>query len=70
MIGVTAAASVFLYYSRGDVVLPLCSAVAVGALPASLLGAHLSHRVGARWLKVIMAGVLLMVGGRMALEAL
>jgi hypothetical protein len=70
MIGVTAAASVFIYYNRGDLVLPLTSAVAVGALPASLLGARLSHRVDARWLKVIMAVVLLSVGGRMMLEAL
>ena len=70
MIGVTAAASVFLYYSRGDLVLPLTSAVAVGALPGSLLGARLSQRLDARWLKLIMAAVLLMVGARMAIEAL
>lgn len=70
MIGVTAAASVFIYYSRGDLVLPLSAAVAVGALPASLLGARLTHRVETRWLKMIMAAVLLLVGGRMGWEAL
>jgi len=44
--------------------------VAIGALPGSLLGARLSQRVEARSLKIIMAVVLLLVGLRMALEAL
>ena len=70
MIGVTAAASAFIYYARGDVVLPVASAVALGALPGSLLGARLSGRLEARSLKIMMAVLLLLVGGRMALEAL
>lgn len=70
MIGVTGAASAFLYFGRGDVALHLTAAVAVGALPGSLLGARLSHRVQARSLKLIMAVVLLLVGLRMALESL
>jgi uncharacterized membrane protein YfcA len=70
MIGVTASASVFIYYFRGDLSLPLTAAVAVGALPASLLGARLSHRVEARSLKLLMTIVLLAVAGRMALEVL
>lgn len=69
MIGVTAAASVFVYYARGDMVLPLCAAVALGALPGSILGAHLSHRVDVRALKILLAVVLVAVGARMALEA-
>ena len=69
MIGVTGAASAFLYFGRGDVALHLTAAVAVGALPGSLLGARLSQRVEARSLKIIMAVVLLLVGLRMALEA-
>jgi len=70
MIGVTAAASVFLYYGRGDLSPALTAAVAVGALPASLLGARLSRHVEARFLKVAMALVLLAVGCRMGLEGL
>ena len=69
MIGVTAAASSFLYFGRGDVVLPLAAAIALGALPGSLLGAQLTHRVQARSLKVLMAVVLLVVGAQMALKA-
>jgi uncharacterized membrane protein YfcA len=70
MIGVTAAASAFIYFSRGDVVLPLAASVCLGALPASLLGAHLSDRVHARSLKILMAVVLLAVAARMALAGL
>ncbi len=70
MIGVTAAASSFLYFGRGDVVLPLSAAIALGALPGSLLGAQLTHRVQTRSLKVLMAVVLLIVGIQMALKTL
>jgi hypothetical protein len=70
MIGVTAAASAFVYYGRGDLSLPLTAAVALGALPASLLGAHLSHRLEARWLKVLMAAILAGVAAQMAWKAL
>jgi hypothetical protein len=70
MIGVTAAASAFIYYSRGDVSLPLTAAVALGALPGSLLGARVSHRFEARSLKLLLASVLLLVGVRMGLRAL
>lgn len=69
MIGVTAAASVFVYYARGDMVLALCGAVALGALPGSIVGAHLSHRVDVRALKILLAVVLFAVGARMAWEA-
>jgi uncharacterized membrane protein YfcA len=68
MIGITTAASAFLYYGRGEIVLPLTAAVALGALPGSLVGARLSDRVATRWLKVLMAIVLVGVGLRMALE--
>lgn len=68
MIGVTAATSAFVNYSRGDLNPELTAAVCLGALPASLLGARLSQRVQARSLKLLMAVVLLAVGLRMALE--
>ncbi len=68
MIGITTAASAFLYYGRGEIVLPITAAVALGARPGSLVGARLSERVATRSLKVLMAVVLLGVGLRMALE--
>ena len=68
MIGVTTAASAFLYYGRGEIVLPVTAAVALGALPGSLIGARISDRVATRALKVLMAIVLIAVGLRMAVE--
>lgn len=70
MIGVTAAASAFVYYGRGDVDLRLAAAIALGALPGSLAGARLAHAVEARSLKVFMAAVLLVVGAQMAVKGL
>lgn len=70
MIGVTAAASAFVYYGRGDVDFRLAAAIALGALPGSLAGARLAHAVQARSLKVFMAAVLLVVGGQMAVKGL
>ena len=70
MIGVTAAASAILYFARGDVVLPLTAAVALGSLPASLFGARLAHYVDARSLKMLMALVLAGVAVQMGFKAL
>ena len=69
MIGVTAAASAFVYYGRGDIDFRLAAAIAVGALPGSLAGARLSHAVEAKSLKVFMAAVLILVGAQMAVKA-
>jgi uncharacterized membrane protein YfcA len=70
MIGVTAAASAFIYFGRGQIDLPLTAAIAIGTLPGSLIGARLSDKVHARSLKVIMAFVLILVAGRMLMEGL
>ncbi len=69
MIGVTGAASVFLYYERGDLVLTTGAAVALGSLAGSLAGARLTHRVDTRSLKLIMAVVLLLIGAQMGWKA-
>lgn len=68
MIGVTASASAFIYLARGDVMLPVTAAVALGALPGSLAGSQLSHRAEPRSLKILMAVVLLVVAAQMALR--
>jgi uncharacterized protein len=70
MIGVTAAASAFVYYGRGDVDFRLAAAIAVGALPGSLAGARIAHAVEAKWLKAFMAAILMVVGAQMAVKAL
>ncbi len=70
MIGVTAAASAFVYFGRGSVDLHVSAAVALGTLPGSLAGARLSEHIHARSLKILMAAVLVVVAARMLLEAL
>jgi uncharacterized membrane protein YfcA len=70
MIGVTAAASAFVYYGRGTVDLHVSAAVALGTLPGSLAGARLSEHMQARSLKMLMAGILVLVAARMLLRAL
>jgi hypothetical protein len=69
MIGVTAASSAFVYFGRGDIDLHLSAAVALGTLPGSLAGARLSEKMQARSLKLLMAGVLVVVASRMLWEA-
>ncbi len=61
MIGVTAAASVPIYYARGDVSAPLAAAAVVGVLVGSRAGLWVSARAKARWLKLLMALVLIVV---------
>jgi uncharacterized membrane protein YfcA len=57
MIGVTAAASAFIYYSRGDV-LPLITApTAVGVCLGAWLGAHVMRRTPSRRLVILFSAI-------------
>jgi uncharacterized membrane protein YfcA len=58
MIGVTAAASVPIFYARGDVNPPLAAAAVLGVLAGSRAGLWFGSRVRAKWLKLLMAVVL------------
>lgn len=55
MIGVTAVASEVIYYARGLMVPEIAAAAVVGVLVGSLGGDRISHRVRARWLKLLFA---------------
>ena len=70
MIGVTAAASAFIYFSRGDVALPMTAAVCLGPSPPACSAPTSPNRVHARSLKLLMAVVLLAVERAMALAGL
>ena len=58
MIGVTAAASVPIFYARGDVNPPLAAAAVIGVLIGSRAGFWFGGRARAKWLKLLMALVL------------
>lgn len=70
MIGVTAAASAFLYYSRGHVVPALTAPLVVGVFTGALLGSWLLRRVPARRVQWLLILVLLYLGYRMLSDAL
>jgi uncharacterized membrane protein YfcA len=70
MIGVTAIASAPIYYARGDVVPPLAAAAVVGVLIGSRVGFWFADRARARWLKLLMAGVLAAVSLTYVVKAL
>jgi hypothetical protein len=50
MIGVTAAASAFIYYARGEMLPAITAPTAVGVFLGSSLGARLMRRTPNRWL--------------------
>jgi uncharacterized protein len=61
MIGITAAASAPLYYARGDIVPPLAAAAVLGTFFGSRVGLWFGGRARAKWLKILMAAILLFV---------
>ena len=61
MIGVTAVSSVPVYYARGNVSPLLAAAAVLGVLMGSRAGFWFGGRARAKWLKLLMAGVLAFV---------
>ena len=70
MIGVTAAASAGIYFSRGDV-LPLVAApVALGVLLGAFLGTRLMTRLSNKTLRLIFIPVMAIIALEMVLRGL
>lgn len=65
MIGVTAAASAYVYFARGDLDVQLAAPVVVGVFVGARLGTSLMTRLSARRLQTSFAAVLVLIGGRM-----
>ncbi len=70
MIGVTAAASAFLYYGRGEVRPALTSAVVLGVLAGSALGTHLNRRIRGGLVRKLFAALLAAVAAEMFYRAM
>lgn len=70
MVGITAAASVFIYYGRGDihpwVVIPTTLGVFIGAV----LGVYVLSYLRVAWLRKALIGLLLIMGVQMFLRGL
>lgn len=69
MIGVTAAASAFLYYGRGEVRPALTAATVLGVLVGSALGAKAGHHARPHILLRLFASLLLLTAGEMLYRA-
>lgn len=69
MIGVTAAASAFLYFGRGEVRPTLTAATVIGVLIGSTLGLHLNRKIESHLVKRLFAVLLAAVAVQMAFRA-
>lgn len=70
MIGVTAAASAFVYYSHGYVQPTLAAVVILGVFLGTLVGTRVLQRLPATWVRAVFAVILVAVGVAMALSGL
>jgi uncharacterized membrane protein YfcA len=70
MIGITAAASVFVYYGRGDIFPSVVVPTALGVFAGAMLGAFVLSRVRASWLRTGLIGLLFLMGAQMLIEGL
>ncbi len=70
MMGVTAAASAFIYYGRGDVAWWITAPVAVGIFAGTRTGTLILRRVPSRWLMSAFALVALYFAARMIFRVL
>jgi uncharacterized protein len=68
MIGVTAAASAYIYYGRGDVDIAYAAPVVVGVFFGSLFGASIAPRVPAKFVLGLFIAVTLWMAGQMLLK--
>ena len=61
MIGVTATGGAIIYYGRGDLQPVVAAPAVLGVQLGSWAALHLAQRASAKWLKVLMAAVLIVV---------
>jgi uncharacterized protein len=70
MVGITAAASVFVYYSRGDlrplVIVPTAFGVFIGAM----VGVFVLRRLSVAWVRGALIGLLILMGIQMLLKGI
>jgi hypothetical protein len=70
LMGVTAAASAILYFTRDDVLVAVAAPLAVGVFAGAFLGSWLARRLRSRWIRFVLVVVLLYLSALMLGEAL
>ncbi len=66
MVAITATASVFVYYSRGDVRPIVVIPTALGIFVGAMLGVRIMSRLRAAWLRTVLVGLMVFVALQMA----
>ena len=70
MMGVTAAASAFIYYSRGDVLPLIAAPTAMGVFLGANVGTHVFRRAKSRWLEILFSVITFYFAAMMLWKAL
>ncbi len=70
MVGITAAASVFVYYTRGDIYPMVAVPTALGVFVGAMVGVHVAHRLRVSWIRIALMLLLVFVGVKMLLGGL
>jgi uncharacterized membrane protein YfcA len=70
MVGVTAAASVFVYYGRGDIHPLVVIPTALGVFAGAMLGVYILPRLRVAWLRLGLIGLLVVMGIQMMVRGL
>jgi len=65
MVGITAAASVFVYYGRGDILPLVAIPTVLGGFAGAVLGVTVQSRLRAAWLRTALIGLLVIIGFQM-----
>jgi uncharacterized membrane protein YfcA len=70
MVGITAAASFFVYYGRGDIRPLVAVPTALGVFTGAMLGVHLLGRLRASAVRATLVGLLVLIGIQMLAHGL
>ncbi|NPA90651.1 MAG: sulfite exporter TauE/SafE family protein [Chloroflexi bacterium] len=70
MVGITAAASVFVYYGRGDVHPLVVIPTALGIFSGAMLGVRLMSRLRVAWLRTALVVLMIIIGIQMLVHSL
>ena len=70
MVGITAAASVFVYYGRGDIHPLVVIPTALGVFAGAMLGVYILPRLRVAWLRLGLIGLLVVMGIQMLVRGL
>jgi uncharacterized membrane protein YfcA len=70
MVGITAAASVFVYYGRGDIHPLVVIPTALGVFAGAMLGVYALARLRVAWVRTVLVALLLLMGVQMLLQGI